>query len=185
MRNFKALSRKNNKRGFTLVELMIVVAIIAILVTIAFPFFSKTTRKARASEVPAMFSKIKIKQGQYQSENGVYLSTGAGETDYFPATPAGGDRPQDVGTLPDTWTQLRLQPDDNTLYCSYVTIAGERGDDANIGPVAQGFGFTQAPDDNNWFYIIAECDFDDNSAVNSLYFTSSEMSGHATQNDGR
>ena len=173
------------QRGVTLLELMIVVAIIAVLVAIAFPFFSKTTRKAKASEVPSMFSKIKIRQGEYHTENGVYLSTGASETDYFPLTPAGADRPQDVGALPAEWAALRLQPDDNTLYCSYVTIGGERGDSGNVGPVAQSFGFTQAPDETDWFYIIAECDFDNNPAVNSRYFTSSQMSGTAVKNEGR
>ena len=42
---------KKNMRGFTLIELMIVVAIIAILAAIALPAYSDYTKRARVSEV--------------------------------------------------------------------------------------------------------------------------------------
>lgn len=38
---------KNNKKGFTLAELLVVVAIIAVLVAIAIPVFSAATDKAQ------------------------------------------------------------------------------------------------------------------------------------------
>ena len=44
------LSKKNS--GFTLVELMIVVAIIGILAGIAIPAFSRYIKKSRTAEVP-------------------------------------------------------------------------------------------------------------------------------------
>ena len=39
--------KKNNKKGFTLAELLIVVAIIAVLVAISIPIFTAQLRKAR------------------------------------------------------------------------------------------------------------------------------------------
>ena len=39
--------KKNNKKGFTLAELLVVVAIIAVLVAIAIPVFSAATDKAQ------------------------------------------------------------------------------------------------------------------------------------------
>lgn len=41
------MSRKQDKRGFTLAELLIVVAIIAVLVGVSIPIFSNQLRKAR------------------------------------------------------------------------------------------------------------------------------------------
>ena len=46
---FNTLMKKNGKKGFTLMELLIVVAIIAILVAISIPVFSAQLEKARES----------------------------------------------------------------------------------------------------------------------------------------
>jgi type IV pilus assembly protein PilA len=43
------MKRKNNKKGFTLAELLIVVAIIAVLVAIAIPVFTSQLEKSRES----------------------------------------------------------------------------------------------------------------------------------------
>ena len=43
------MKRKNNKKGFTLAELLIVVAIIAVLVAIAIPVFTSQLEKSRDS----------------------------------------------------------------------------------------------------------------------------------------
>ncbi|MBR2547701.1 MAG: prepilin-type N-terminal cleavage/methylation domain-containing protein [Eubacterium sp.] len=41
------MNKKNNKKGFTLAELLIVVAIIAVLVAIAIPIFTKQLERSR------------------------------------------------------------------------------------------------------------------------------------------
>ncbi len=46
---YKALVKMRNKKGFTLMELLIVVAIIAILAAIAIPTFSSSLTKAKAA----------------------------------------------------------------------------------------------------------------------------------------
>ncbi len=47
------MQRKNNKKGFTLAELLIVVAIIAVLVAIAVPIFVGALTKAKEATIEA------------------------------------------------------------------------------------------------------------------------------------
>ncbi len=50
--------RSDNSRGFTLVELMIVVAIISILASLAIPAFHRYTKKAKSAEAIGHLNKI-------------------------------------------------------------------------------------------------------------------------------
>jgi len=65
--------RKRSK-GFTLIELMIVVAIIAILAAIAIPQYKKFQLKAKSSEAKANLGAIKTCEEAYAAENDEYLA---------------------------------------------------------------------------------------------------------------
>lgn len=65
-------SKRTAQRGFTLLELMIVVAIVAILATWAMSSYSNYIRKARRADAQQQLQQIALKQEQYRAEHPEY-----------------------------------------------------------------------------------------------------------------
>ena len=105
----------NAQKGFTLIELMIVIAIIGILAAIAIPAYQNYTAKAQATEAVTLLGGLKtavvdlsssVGMAQACSANDAVLESGTlGQTGYVAPKPAGA-----------------LQADNNfTLAGKYVT----------------------------------------------------------------
>jgi prepilin-type N-terminal cleavage/methylation domain-containing protein len=62
-------------KGFTLVELMVVIVIVGILAAVAIPKFLDASNKAKASEFPTQLTAIYTGQMAYNAENGSYAGT--------------------------------------------------------------------------------------------------------------
>jgi len=73
----KRLQLHKRRGGFTLIELMIVVAIIGILAAIAIPNFLKFQLKAKSSEGKTNLAAIRTAEESYFSEFGSYVSANA------------------------------------------------------------------------------------------------------------
>ena len=65
------MKQVKKQQGFTLIELMIVVAIVAILAAIALPFYADFTVRARMSEVAAGIDACKLEVSDYVEAEGV------------------------------------------------------------------------------------------------------------------
>ena len=72
---------KKYQQGFTLIELMIVVAIIGILAAIAIPAYQDYTIRAQVSEGPTLSGAIKTSMAEYFADRGTWPTLlGAGAT---------------------------------------------------------------------------------------------------------
>ena len=101
------LSRFQKKDGFTLIELMIVVAIIGILAVIAVPNFLTMQLRAKRSEVPTNLSAIRTAEQAYFHEYDRYTTVADN-----PGIAGVGTAQVGWGT-PADWNLLGWKPDGN------------------------------------------------------------------------
>ena len=83
-------------KGFTLIEVLIVVAILAIMTAIAWPGYARHIVKARRTEAQLALVDAMQRQEQYRAQHHSYLAFSSGAND-----PASRDFPWHLGTRPE------------------------------------------------------------------------------------
>lgn len=123
------LARKSN--GFTLIELMIVVAIIGIIAAIAYPSYTQYVERARRSDAQGALMGLAAAMERHRTTNGSY--EGAGNPDSGAPSIYADESPIDGGTK-----FYDLSIDDGTVLAnvgptSFVLIARPKNAQAGNG----------------------------------------------------
>ena len=113
--NAPAVSRG---RGFTLLELMLVVAIIGVIATIALPTFQRFKLRARSAEAGTNLAAIRVAQRGYFSEYSEFVAASAS-----PAT-HGGSMGQAFADTGGGFAILGWAPEGNVFFQYAVAVSG-------------------------------------------------------------
>ncbi len=138
MKNIKGIKRK----GFTLIELMIVVAIIGILSAVAYPSYQSYTRRAHVSEGLGLAQGAKVAVSEFYATQGQWPTTNAqagvgtisGNAVLSVEIGANGVIVIAYDTEVDdaTANQLKLTPTDSNGSIQWECTAGDAGDQKSV-----------------------------------------------------
>ena len=101
--------KRNQAKGFTLIELMIVVAIIGILAAIAIPNFLRFQLRSKTGEAKANLAAIRTSEEGYFAEYAIYVATPQNPA----AVPTSLKAPWVLGT---TFDQLGWSPEGEVFF---------------------------------------------------------------------
>jgi prepilin-type N-terminal cleavage/methylation domain-containing protein len=156
----------------TLIELMIVVAVIGILAAVAIPVFGSYLRRSKASEAFTVLQGIRDRQEDFFGEFRRY-------TDPLPFQPTGGNCAQCVRNsrnwvLPvnDPWVVLGFAPDGPTYYNYEVQTPYAAGVFNTGAPRLANVGTTWPAAVRPWFLAHACGDLDCNGVSTNFYVSS-------------
>jgi type IV pilus assembly protein PilA len=154
-------------RGFTLVELMIVVAIVGVLAVLAVVGYRKLVQSSHVSEATGMVQNIRVAQESYHSETQQYANVSGNLQTFYPKAPqyqvvtawGAACTAACPGGVP--WSALPVHVDGPVMF-GYATIAGIPGGTpppVSVQVNGQALAFPQAPT-TDWYIIAAEGDLD-------------------------
>ncbi len=156
----RKLRKHQNQKGFTLIELMIVVAIIGILAAIAIPNFLRYQLKSKTSEAKTNLGGIKTSLEAFKAEQDFYVdcgdNPGIGAVDgakHAWGAPAAGSGFAEVGFAPagDVYYSYEVNAAGNAAPAAVAGIAA-----ANTGDImAIGAGADLDADGNNGEFVFS------------------------------
>lgn len=108
-----------NDNGFTLIELMIVVAIIGILAAVAIPQFANYQRKAKTSEARISLYAISVGQFAYHAETELFVDCEPNPIE-APSNIKGKWDPNNEG-----FNEIGFRPKDPAVYYQYASESAD------------------------------------------------------------
>lgn len=121
----KQIRGGRRQRGFTLVELMVTIAVLAILAGIGYPLYSEQLKKARRTDARSSLRMIALAQERFYTVNGTYAPDleADGNPLNLPDTLTDGD------SADGHYTLGIVTDDDNLTYTITATAQGGQADD--------------------------------------------------------
>jgi type IV pilus assembly protein PilA len=124
--------RRRFARGFTLVELLIVVAMVGVLAALAMVGYRKYLTSAQTGEAKAVIQAIRNGEAQYKVDTLTYLNCSTSYTDYYPQGATGpSDRKwhwiNDAHASRPFFKSLNVDPDGPVRF-AYAVVAGSQAD---------------------------------------------------------
>jgi type IV pilus assembly protein PilA len=180
---------KGAKRGFTLIEMMIVVVIVGVLATLAVVGYRKIVQSSHVAEATGMVQNIRVAQEAYKSETQLYANISKSLTDFYPAAPVYGVQSGWGGTCSNcnsgfTWTNLPLHVDGPVLF-GYATIAAASGQPpASVSYANASFTFPQTLT-TDWYVVSAAADLDNTPSTMTLVIGASWTNQLTVVNEGQ
>lgn len=164
---------RNSRPGFTLVELMVSVAILGILATIAIVAYGKYLRKAHVAEAYNILGMIRTQQESYRSGFSQYCDVSSATHDGTSGSPASqwptsapGRTAVDWNSgAPPEWSSLGIRPS-GPVYFRYDAVAGNPGVTPNIHGSNLNYGSTGNQD--AWWAAHAYGDLDGNGVQSTF-----------------
>jgi len=156
-------------RGFTLVELAVVVAIIGILAVLAVAGYRRLVTSSHTSEATEMVNAIKVAQETYHAETGQYanISNGLGLGNLYPqATPSSTSATAWGATCSQCadqagWQKLPVH-NSGVVRFGYATMAGQVSTTLPASPVTAVTFPSNSQLTGDWYVISAMGDMDNN-----------------------
>lgn len=133
MRGMTEMTSKN--RGFTLIEVMIVAAIVAIIMTIALPSYREYVLRSNRAVVKGALLEVASRQEQYFMNNRSYtnLLTDLGYTANYYITSEGGALPAAAGSIYQITITAPASNTGETTYTLLSVPQGGQTDDTKCG----------------------------------------------------
>jgi type IV pilus assembly protein PilE len=126
MNTFPTKRSRNKTEGFTLIEMMIVVAVIGILAAIAYPNYIEQVNKGRRANARAVLSEAQQYMERIYSENYSYYSDTSGtlinSASYFQSNFSKAPKPGEGNAIYNiTLTVAQTTPNQYTLTATRIT----------------------------------------------------------------